>query len=68
MIYINDGVSSNGFNNFKNMMTIMPIEFLVFVEKIFLVKPSFGNKASGFFSFGTITKYINSKVHTCETL
>lgn len=46
----------------------MPIEFFLQLEKIFLVKPSFRNKASGFLTFGTITRFINSKTFCFDTL
>ena len=68
MVYFNDGIESNGFTSFKSMLNIMPIEFLVQLEKIFLLKPSFKNKAEGLLSFGTVVRFINSKICYFEGL
>lgn len=50
------------------MLTIMPIEFLLHLERVFLLKPSFKSKAEGLLSFGTVVRFINSKISYFEGL
>lgn len=50
------------------MLGIMPLEYFLNMEAIFLVRPSLRMKASRYFTFGTISKYINSKTVNIDTL
>jgi hypothetical protein len=46
----------------------MPIEFLDRLEKLVLMKPTFGQKASRFFSFGVISSFVNDHLKHADTL
>ena len=50
------------------MLSIMPIEYFIHLENIYLVKPSLRMKASRYFTFGTIAKYINNKIVNVDSL
>lgn len=67
-VYFNDHDSPNNFSNFRDMLRLMPIEYFINLEAIFLVRPSLRMKASRYFTFGTISKYINSKTINIDSL
>lgn len=46
----------------------MPIEYWLNLNSIILMKPSFSQKASRFFVFGAIPKFINSHIEYAETM
>lgn len=46
----------------------MPIEYIVNLQKIILVRPSLRNKAFKLFSFSTVAKYLNNITVTVEDI
>lgn len=46
----------------------MPIEYWLNLNRIILMKPSLSQKASRFFVFGTIPKFINAHIEYAETI
>jgi hypothetical protein len=46
----------------------MPMEYLVNLEVIILMQPTFSQRASRFFSFGVIPNYINDHIKYADSL
>lgn len=46
----------------------MPVEYFLQLEAIYLVKASLRMKASKYFTFGTIFKYLNNKTINIDTM
>lgn len=46
----------------------MPVEYFLNLIKVIVVKPSFAEKASRYFTFSTALKYINAQILDIETL
>jgi|JI10StandDraft_1071094.scaffolds.fasta_scaffold1801043_1 hypothetical protein len=50
------------------MLGLMPVEYFINLEAIYLVRPSLKMKASRYFTFGTIPKYVNNKIVNIDNL
>ena len=50
------------------MLSIMPIEYFLNLEAIYLIRPSLRMKAARYFSFGTINKFINNKTINIDSI
>lgn len=68
MIYINTFTDGNAYNDFKKVLELLPFEFFFNLTKIYVVEPTFFNKASFWLSFGTITNYIKNKTINIDTI
>ena len=68
LIYCNDGQDSQGFHRFKEMLALLPFEFLLHLERIYLLKPAFKTKAQGLLTFGTVARFLNSKLTCLDSL
>lgn len=61
-VYFNDYESTSNFTNFKNILSIMPLDFLTNLQAIYVVKPTLKMKATNYLVFGTIAKYLSKKI------
>ena len=68
MIYLNTLAAGDAYNDFKKAMELLPYEYLSNLTKIYVLQPSFINKAFFWLSFGTVTNYIKNKTVNLETL
>lgn len=68
VIYVNSLAEGSAYNDFNKILEFMAIEYLTFLDDLFVLQASFFSRATNWLSFGTITNYINNKTQHFESL
>jgi hypothetical protein len=68
VIYVNTLAEGDAYNDFKKVLELLPFEYLSNMTKIYVLQPSFINKAFFWLTFGTVTNYIKNKTVNVDTL
>ena len=71
LIYVNStqGGKSKCWSSFKTViLEELPLKYLLYLEKLVLIRPSFLDKASSIVQFGVQNKFFNSKLEKFDSL
>ena len=71
LIYVNStqGGKSKCWSTFKTViLEELPLKYLLYLEKLVLIRPSFLDKASSIVQFGVQNKFFNSKLEKFDSL
>jgi hypothetical protein len=68
VIYVNTLAQGDAYNDFKKVLELLPFEYLSNMTRIYVLQPSFINKAFFWLSFGTVLNYIKNKTVNLDTL
>jgi hypothetical protein len=61
IIYVNTLAGKNAFNDFMKVMELLPIEYSLHLDQIYVLQATFMNKAFNWVSFNIITNFIKGK-------
>lgn len=71
LIFVNSAQGGKGkcWGNFKtNILEELPMTYLLFMEKLALIRPSLLDKASSMIQFGVQNKFFNNKLEKYDNL
>ncbi len=66
IIYINTLAPKNAYNDFVKITELLPIQYFIHLDSIYVLHASFLSRALSWVSFNTITNYIKDKTVYCS--